>query len=280
MKSKHAKGTQSRLVSELMQNKTLFFIAFIGTIIQVFLTVYLPVLIGQVIDAVVNVNSDETLYGILIMMLVVIALNTIIQWINPMIYNRLTLDYCMNLRQRAMSNIHHIAISYLDKKSIGDLVSRVTTDTDQLNNGLLLVFNQFFVGILTIIFTIISMARIDILMLLLVLVLTPLSLFFARFIAQKSYHLFQEQTKSRGQQSQYVEEMVRQAELVQSFNAQNQVNSAFNKINETYANVSQSAIFYSSTINPSTRFINSVIYECHLRSDCRCRCFAHFFKCF
>ncbi|EHJ57639.1 hypothetical protein HMPREF9318_00356 [Streptococcus urinalis FB127-CNA-2] len=260
MKSKHAKGTQSRLVSELMQNKTLFFIAFIGTIIQVFLTVYLPVLIGQVIDAVVNVNSDETLYGILIMMLVVIALNTIIQWINPMIYNRLTLDYCMNLRQRAMSNIHHIAISYLDKKSIGDLVSRVTTDTDQLNNGLLLVFNQFFVGILTIIFTIISMARIDILMLLLVLVLTPLSLFFARFIAQKSYHLFQEQTKSRGQQSQYVEEMVRQAELVQSFNAQNQVNSAFNKINETYANVSQSAIFYSSTINPSTRFINSVIY--------------------
>lgn len=116
MKSKHAKGTQSRLVSELMQNKTLFFIAFIGTIIQVFLTVYLPVLIGQVIDAVVNVNSDETLYGILIMMLVVIALNTIIQWINPMIYNRLTLDYCMNLRQRAMSNIHHIAISYLDKK--------------------------------------------------------------------------------------------------------------------------------------------------------------------
>lgn len=260
MKSKHAKGTQSRLVSELMQNKTLFFIAFIGTIIQVFLTVYLPVLIGQVIDAVVNVNSDETLYGILIMMLVVIALNTIIQWINPMIYNRLTLDYCMNLRQRAMSNIHHIAISYLDKKSIGDLVSRVTTDTDQLNNGLLLVFNQFFVGILTIIFTIISMARIDILMLLLVLVLTPLSLFFARFIAQKSYHLFQEQTKSRGQQSQYVEEMVRQAELVQSFNAQNQVNSAFNKINETYANVSQSAIFYSSTSNPSTRFINSVIY--------------------
>lgn len=136
----------------------------------------------------------------------------------------------------------------------------MTTDTDQLNNGLLLVFNQFFVGILTIIFTIISMARIDILMLLLVLVLTPLSLFFARFIAQKSYHLFQEQTKSRGQQSQYVEEMVRQAELVQSFNAQNQVNSAFNKINETYANVSQSAIFYSSTINPSTRFINSVIY--------------------
>ena len=153
-----------------------------------------------------------------------------------------------------------MTIAYLDRKSIGDLVSRVTTDAEQLSNGLLMVFNQFFIGILTIVITIITMADIDFLMLCLVLILTPLSLFLARFLAQKSYRLYQNQTKSRGQQTQYIEEMIRQESLLQTFNAQEQVVTQFEKINDIYANYSQDAIFYSSTVNPATRFVNSLIY--------------------
>ena len=138
-----------------------------------------------------------------------------------------------------------MTIAYLDRKSIGDLVSRVTTDAEQLSNGLLMVFNQFFIGILTIVITIITMADIDFLMLCLVLILTPLSLFLARFLAQKSYRLYQNQTKSRGQQTQYIEEMIRQESLLQTFNAQEQVVTQFEKINDIYANYSQDAIFYS-----------------------------------
>ncbi|WP_317335921.1 ABC transporter ATP-binding protein, partial [Streptococcus orisratti] len=193
-------------------------------------------------------------------MALVIGLNTLVQWFNPLLYNRLVFGLISDLRQKVMLKLNQLPISYLDKKSIGDLVSRVTTDTEQLSNGLLMVFNQFFVGLLTILFTVITMAEIDWFMLILVLVLTPLSLLVARFIANKSYHLYQNQTRSRGQQTQYIEEMIRQESLLQNFNAQSQTIKQFETINNTYADYSQGAIFYSSTVNPSTRFINSLIY--------------------
>lgn len=159
-----------------------------------------------------------------------------------------------------MEKLNQMPIAYLDRKSAGDLVSRVTTDSEQLSNGLLMVFNQFFIGILTIVITIVAMADIDLLMVGLVLILTPLSLFLARFIAQRSYQLYQNQTKSRGQQTQYIEEMIRQESLIHLLNAQNTTIEQFTGINNTYADYSQGAIFYSSTVNPATRFINSLIY--------------------
>lgn len=260
MKARRQDMTARRLIKDLLSQKVLVSAASLGTLIQVALTVYMPVLIGDAVDTVLKENSLQLLYPILITMLLVVIGNTLIQWINPILYNKLVFDYIKDLRQSVMIKLNQMPISFMDKRSAGDLVSRVTTDTEQLSNGLLMVFNQFFVGLLTIIITIVSMARIDILMLFLVLVLTPLSLFLARFIAKKSYSLYQNQTKSRGSQTQFIEEMISQESLIQTFNAQEEVVEQFTNINEKYANYSQGAIFYSSTVNPSTRFINSLIY--------------------
>ena len=260
MKARNQSTTTRRLFKDLFSQKGLVIGATLGTIAQVALTVYLPVLIGNAVDVVLSPKSLALILPIIVKMLVVVALNTLIQWLNPLIYNRLTFGYIYDLRQRVMEKLNQMPIAYLDKKSSGDLVSRVTTDAEQLSNGLLMVFNQFFIGILTIIITIVTMADIDLLMLGLVLVLTPLSLFLARFIANKSYHLYQKQTKSRGRQTQYIEEMIRQESLLHVFNAQDAAIDTFTEINDTYADYSQGAIFYSSTVNPSTRFINSLIY--------------------
>ncbi|VEE22304.1 ATP-binding cassette, subfamily B, bacterial [Streptococcus equinus] len=260
MKARNQSTTTRRLFKDLFSQKGLVIGATLGTTAQVALTVYLPVLIGNAVDVVLSPKSLTLILPIIVKMLVVVAVNTLIQWLNPLIYNRLTFGYIYDLRQRVMEKLNQMPIAYLDKKSSGDLVSRVTTDAEQLSNGLLMVFNQFFIGILTIIITIVTMADIDLLMLGLVLVLTPLSLFLARFIANKSYHLYQKQTKSRGRQTQYIEEMIRQESLLHVFNAQEAVIDTFTEINDTYADYSQGAIFYSSTVNPSTRFINSLIY--------------------
>lgn len=260
MKARQQSDTSKRLIKDLLSQKKIVFLSSLGTIAQVSLTVYLPVLIGNAVDVVLKPQALSLILPILGRMALVIVLNTLVQWFNPLLYNRLVFGLISDLRQKVMLKLNQLPISYLDKKSIGDLVSRVTTDTEQLSNGLLMVFNQFFVGLLTILFTVITMAEIDWFMLILVLVLTPLSLLVARFIANKSYHLYQNQTRSRGQQTQYIEEMIRQESLLQNFNAQSQTIKQFETINNTYADYSQGAIFYSSTVNPSTRFINSLIY--------------------
>ena len=190
----------------------------------------------------------------------VIVANTAIQWLNPLIYNQLIYSYSQKLRDAVIQKIHRLPLAYLDRQGSGDLVSRLTTDVEQLNNGLLMVFNQFFVGVLTILVTIVTMARIDFFMMMLVLLLTPLSMLIARFIARKSYKLFQKQTTARGLQTQLIEESLSQESLIQSFNAQEQFIANFTKGNESYADYSQEAIFYSSTVNPATRFVNALIY--------------------
>lgn len=260
MKARYQTQTTQRLIKDLLTQRWLVLGATIGTLMQVSLTVYLPILIGDAVDVVLSPNSIQLLLPIIAKMIAVVGLNTLIQWVNPLIYNRLTFQFVYHLRQKVMEKLNQMPIAYLDRKSAGDLVSRVTTDSEQLSNGLLMVFNQFFIGILTIVITIVAMADIDLLMVGLVLILTPLSLFLARFIAQRSYQLYQNQTKSRGQQTQYIEEMIRQESLVHLLNAQNTTIEQFTGINNTYADYSQEAIFYSSTVNPATRFINSLIY--------------------
>ena len=260
MKARYQTQTTQRLIKDLLTQRWLVLGATIGTLMRVSLTVYLPILIGDAVDVVLSPNSIQLLLPIIAKMIAVVGLNTLIQWVNPLIYNRLTFQFVYQLRQKVMEKLNQMPIAYLDRKSAGDLVSRVTTDSEQLSNGLLMVFNQFFIGILTIVITIVAMADIDLLMVGLVLILTPLSLFLARFIAQRSYQLYQNQTKSRGQQTQYIEEMIRQESLIHLLNAQNTTIEQFTGINNTYADYSQGAIFYSSTVNPATRFINSLIY--------------------
>lgn len=148
----------------------------------------------------------------------------------------------------------------MDRQGSGEMVSRVTTDIEQLAAGLTMIFNQFFIGVLMILVSILAMLQIHLLMALLVLLLTPLSMVISRFIAKRSYHLFQKQTETRGIQTQLIEESLSQQTIIQSFNAQTEFIQRLHVANVNYAGYSQSAIFYSSTVNPSTRFVNALIY--------------------
>ncbi|HFI0425042.1 TPA: ABC transporter ATP-binding protein [Streptococcus suis] len=231
----------------------------VGSLAQVLLTVYLPILIGQAVDAVLIADS-QVLLGILGKMVMVILLNTLVQWYLPFVTNRLVYGMVADLREQVYVKLHHMPLAYLDRQSVGDLVARFSSDSEQLTNGLLMIFNQFFIGILTIFLTIFTMARLDLTMMLVVVALTPVSLLVARYIAKKSYGYYRKQTQARGQQSQLLEESISQLTLVQSFNAQEQFTKHFQVVNDQYAAYSQQAIFASSTVNPSTRFVNALIY--------------------
>lgn len=231
----------------------------VGTLVQVLLTVYLPILIGQAVDAVL-IADGQVLLGIIGKMVMVILLNTLVQWYLPLVTNRLVYGMVSDLREQVYVKLHQMPLSYLDRHSVGDLVARFSSDSEQLTNGLLMVFNQFFIGILTIFLTIFTMARLDLTMMLVVVALTPVSLLVARYIAKKSYGYYRKQTQARGKQSQLLEESISQLTLVQSFNAQEQFTHGFQVVNEQYATYSQQAIYASSTVNPSTRFINAIIY--------------------
>ncbi|WP_105096828.1 ABC transporter ATP-binding protein [Streptococcus suis] len=231
----------------------------VGTLVQVLLTVYLPILIGQAVDAVLIANG-QVLLGILGKMAMVILLNTLVQWYLPLVTNHLVYGMVADLREQVYVKLHQMPLSYLDRQSVGDLVARFSSDSEQLTNGLLMIFNQFFIGILTIFLTIFTMAKLDLTMMLVVVALTPVSLLVARYIAKKSYGYYRKQTQARGRQSQLLEESISQLTLVQSFNAQEQFTQGFQVVNDQYATYSQQAIFASSTVNPSTRFINAIIY--------------------
>lgn len=231
----------------------------VGTLVQVLLTVYLPILIGQAVDAVLIANG-QVLLGILGKMVMVILLNTLVQWYLPLVTNRLVYGMVADLREQVYVKLHQMPLSYLDRQSVGDLVARFSSDSEQLTNGLLMIFNQFFIGSSTIFLTIFTMARLDLTMMLVVVALTPVSLLVARYIAKKSYGYYRQQTQARGRQSQLLEESISQLTLVQSFNAQEQFTQGFQVVNDQYATYSQQAIFASSTVNPSTRFVNAIIY--------------------
>ena len=249
-----------RLLADLAKQPIWLILASLGTILQVLLTVYIPILIGRAIDLVVLPDAAHLILPLILQMGLVILFATLIQWLNPLIYNQMIYRYSKDLREKVIQKVHVLPLSYLDRQGTGDLVSRLTTDVEQLNNGLFMVFSQFFVGLLTILVTIASMARLDWMMMGMVLILTPLSLFIARFIAKRSYHLFRMQTQARGAQTQMIEESLSQESLLQAFNAQDAFHRKFIEINGDYAAYSQEAIFYSSTVNPATRFVNALIY--------------------
>ena len=260
MRRQTANQTLTRLAKDFANHPFLLFLAFLGTIAQVGLSIYLPILIGQVIDQVLVAGSSPVFWQIFLQMILVVIGNTLVQWVNPLLYNRLIFSYTRDLRERIIHKLHRLPIAFVDRQGSGEMVSRVTTDIEQLAAGLTMIFNQFFIGILMILVSILAMLQIYLLMTLLVLLLTPLSMVISRFIAKRSYHLFQKQTETRGIQTQLIEESLSQQTIIQSFNAQEEFIQRLHDANDNYAGYSQSAIFYSSTVNPSTRFVNALIY--------------------
>lgn len=230
--------------------------------ITVALTLYFPILTGKAIDFILAKGKVD-FAGILSLAkegILIIAITALAQWIMNMCNNRMTYNIVRDIRKDAFDKMEHLPLSYIDSHSHGDMVSRIIADVDTFADGLLMGFTQLFTGIATIVGTLIFMLVIDVKITLVVVILTPLSLFVASFIAKKTYSMFQLQTKTRGEQTALVEEMVGNQNVVQAFNHEDEALEQFDEINQRLQKYSLRAIFFSSITNPSTRFINSLVY--------------------
>ena len=230
--------------------------------LSVILQLYVPVLFGNAIDQVVakrEVNFRMMWYY-LSRILVMIIVSSVATWIMNIINNRMTFRTVQDIRAKAIRHIQVLPLSYLDSHSTGDIISRVIADTDILSDGLLLGFTQLFSGIVTIIGTLLFMFSKNIWITLMVIVLTPLSFFVAKFISSRSFHMFRKQSDARGRQTALIEEMIGNQKIVQAFGYEDKSSGHFALINEELKECSQKAVFYSSLTNPSTRFVNNVIY--------------------
>ena len=228
----------------------------------VVLQLYIPVLFGEAIDQIVAagqvnfVQMGEYLGWILVL----IAAASLCTWGMSLLNNRMTYSIVHDIRCRAIRHIQALPLSYLDGHSTGDIVSRIIADTTTLSDGLLLGFSQLFSGVLTVVVTLIFMFSKNVSVSLLVVLLTPLSLLVARFISTRSYRLFRQQSEIRGRQTALIDEMVGSEKVVKAFGYEERASARFAQINRELQQCSQQAVFYSSLTNPSTRFVNSVIY--------------------
>ena len=228
----------------------------------VVLTLSVPLLTGDAIDCIVGVDKVDfaALIKILRLIAVVIIVNSIAQWAMARCNNRLTYSVTRDIRDDAAAKLQHLPLKYLDGHSLGDITSRMISDVDQFADGLLLGFTQLFTGVITIFGTLFFMLREDAGIAFVVIVVTPLSLFTASFIAKKTYHMFQEQARIRGEQTAYMDEMVQNQKVVQAYGHEEETQEEFDEINDRLEKCSKKAVFFSSLTNPSTRFVNNIVY--------------------
>lgn len=228
----------------------------------VVLTLSVPLLTGDAIDCIIGAGEVDfaALAKILRLIAVVIIANSLAQWAMARCNNRLTYSVTRDIRDEAAEQLQRLPLKYLDGHSLGDITSRMISDVDQFADGLLLGFTQMFTGVITIIGTLVFMLREDAGIALVVIVVTPLSLFTASFIAKKTYHMFQEQAQIRGAQTAYMDEMIQNQKVVQAYGHEAQAQETFDVINDRLEACSRRAVFFSSLTNPSTRFVNNVVY--------------------
>ena len=230
--------------------------------VSVALTLYFPILTGRAIDLILAKGRVD-FAGIIALAkqgVIVIAITAAAQWIMNMCNNRMTYNIVRDIRKDAFDKIEKLPFSYIDSHSHGDMVSRIIADVDTFADGLLMGFTQLFTGLVTIIGTLLFMISINIKITLVVVILTPISLFVASFIAKKTYSMFQLQSKTRGEQTALIEEMIGNQKVVQAFNHEDEALEEFDEINNRLQKYSLRATFFSSLVNPSTRFVNSLVY--------------------
>ena len=231
-------------------------------LLVVVLTLCVPRLTGDAIDCIVGRGQVDfaALTRVLRLIAAVIVGNSIGQWAMARCNNRLTYNVTQDIRNDAAGRLQHLSLAYLDGHSVGDITSRMISDVDQFADGLLLGFTQLFTGVITIFGTLLFMLREDVSIALVVIVVTPLSLFTASFIAKKTYHMFQEQAQIRGEQTAYMDEMVQNQKVVQSYGHEDEAQERFDEINDRLEECSRKAVFFSSLTNPTTRFVNNIVY--------------------
>lgn len=258
----NSKGTLKKVIAYIDKYKYYLILSMFFAVISVSLTLYAPILVGKAIDCIVGQgNVDFVQIGrILIRLVIIIGVTALVQWLMNVCNNKIAYNVSRDLRQKAFVKIENLPCSYLDSHSKGDIVSRVINDVDQLSDGLLMGFTQFFTGIVTIIGTIGFMLSINVWITLVVVLVTPLSFFIARFIAKRTYKMFSLQSKTRGEQTDFIDEMISNQKIADAYNMDEENLKRFDDINNRLADYSLKATFFSSITNPATRFVNSIVY--------------------
>ena len=256
------KKTIKRAIEYVGKYKWLIAISILLSLISVLLSLYVPILIGNAIDFVVgkdNIDLQSVLSNIGLAIVVTIIVS-ILQWIYGIINNRVTYGVAKDVREAAFNKIQKLPLSYLDTHPTGETVSKVIADTDEFTDGLLMGFTQFFTGIVTIVATLVFMLCLSWKVAIAVVILTPLSLVIASFIAKRTYGMFTKQSETRGEQTAYIDEMIGGLKVVKAFSYNDDAINKFSEINDRLEKHSLKAIFFSSLTNPTTRFVNSVVY--------------------
>lgn len=253
-----------KLLRFIGRYKGLFILSLILNIITVLIQLYIPILFGKGIDLIAGKGNVDFggLHHKIILILILLSASGIFTWVLGIVNNRMTYGIVKQIRAAAIRKLQKLPLSFLDRMGVGDLVSRIITDTDQVSDGLLLGFTQLFAGVVTILATLYFMLRLSPWITLLVVCLTPISFFVSKFIASGTYKMFKLQSEIRGQQTALTEEMVGGARVVHAFGYESRAEERFSEINERLKNASTRAVFYSSLTNPSTRAVNGVIYAC------------------
>lgn len=251
-----------KVLSYIGKYKYYLLFSVIFAAVSVALTLYVPILAGRAIDCIIGAgNVDFTaIKSILLQILIVVAATSVLQWFMNVLNNRITFNVVRDIREKAFCKIQVLPFKFLDSHANGDIVSKVISDADQFADGLLMGFTQLFTGVVTIIGTLCFMLSINVWITLVVVILTPLSFFIARFIAKKTYKMFKLQSETRGEQTAFIDEMINNQKVTEAYSHKDENLKNFDDINDRLAKYSLRATFFSSITNPATRFVNSIVY--------------------
>ena len=261
-KNSFQKKTFKKVLLRIKPYMPLVILSLAMAAVTVALTLYFPLLTGDAIDYIMEPGKVDfdSIKAILIKMVCIVGITALCQWIMNILNNHITYDVTKDIRDEAFKKIEILPLKYIDNNSAGDLVSRVIADVDQFADGLLMGFTQLFTGILTIVGTLFFMFRENITISLVVLLVTPISLFVAAFIAKRTYSMFRLQSETRGEETSFIDEMIANQKVVQAFGQEEKNTNKFDEINRRLGDASMKATFFSSITNPSTRFVNSLVY--------------------
>ena len=254
------KSTFSKLLERIKPYSFFVVLSMLLALFSVILTLVIPLKIGQAIDCIGDKTNWGKIIPVFTQVIILSVIVMILQWVMNLINNKITYYVVRDLRNDAIQKIETLPLSYIDSHSQGDIVSRIIADADQFADGLLMGFTQAFSGVVTIIGTLIFMIRMSISITLVVVLLTPLSLFVASFISKKTFNMFKLQSEARGDQTAFIDEMISNEKVVKAFSREEQTIEKFASMNEDLKNASLKAIFFSSLTNPMTRFVYNVIY--------------------
>lgn len=262
MKNRTDKKVLLRVIGYIKRYIPLIIISIFMALISVAATLYIPIIVGKAIDNMVGVGNVtfDAVYSAIKKIIILIAVSSLAQWLLSVINNRITYHVVRDIRSDAFAKIQKMPVGYMDSHMTGDILSRIINDSEQFSDGLLMGFTQLFTGITTIIGTLVFMLRINYKIAFAVIILTPASLFIAKFIAGRTHRLFVRRASATGDATAYINEMISNRKVTAAFSYDERAESDFGKINDELEKATLGAVFYSSLVNPSTRFINSVIY--------------------